>query len=246
MRSIKLYCSCIIFNCSIKVSLFPECKSSIMIEICLIRFKFYCFREGLYRLIEISFAIKRDTFIIISECICWIDWDSWWIIANSLVKVTNFIICKASIEKSFEMIWHNLNGFTVKVNSSWIVTLLSGCITLWMVDFSLLLSLLSISSRYLLRKYLRLLLLLRCPWDANSFRSRNSARSLLEIDWTINRPNSLYSIIIWGWRHPCLWKSLILLLRRSSWINWWIETIIMSCLPHHRHYIPTVWFLILG
>jgi hypothetical protein len=113
-----------------------------VVKVSIIRFELNCLRKGFDGVIEISLAIQTDTFVVVSECICWIDTDGRRIVLDSAIELTDLIESEAPVKKGFEVIRHNFEGPCILINGGEVVTLLSRGIALRVKDFRLLLSLL--------------------------------------------------------------------------------------------------------
>jgi len=113
-----------------------------VIKVSIIRFEINRLRKRFDGLIEISLAIQTDTFVVVSECICWIDTDLRRIVLNRAIELTYLIESEAPVKKGFEVIRHNFEGPCILINGREVVTLLSRGIALRVKDFRLLLSLL--------------------------------------------------------------------------------------------------------
>lgn len=154
------------------------------------------------------------------------------IVIYCFIKFTYFVESKSSIKECFEVIWHYINSLWVKINCCLIISFFPCSITLRMKHFSLLFLLLKFqwvcSCVVTIWDLLLIILLLRrCLGDTHWIWLVSSIVWLLKIYWTIYRCSSL-SIMTSRWH-----SLLSLILRWFSWINTWIQRIIMR-LPHHH------------
>ena len=110
-----------------------------MIKISLTRLKIYRNRETLNCLIEVTHPIQRNTFVVVSKSILGLNYYRCCIVIYRLFKLAQFIICKSSVKKSFEMIRVNIKCLCVELNCLVIVPLLTCLVAFSMVLLCLLL-----------------------------------------------------------------------------------------------------------
>lgn len=115
-----------------------------MVKICLARLKLNGLRETLNGFLEVPLSVQAYAFIVVCECVVWIYLDCKRVVLNGKVELSYLIICEPSVEQSLEVTRHDFKGFAVELYGFIVVSLLPSCVTLRVVDFSLLLLLLSI------------------------------------------------------------------------------------------------------
>ncbi len=76
-----------------------------MVEVRFLGIEFDCNCEVLDCILILTLSIKGYSTVIISIWILWIDLNRQGIILDCSIKVIDFVISKATIEKCFEMVW---------------------------------------------------------------------------------------------------------------------------------------------
>jgi hypothetical protein len=62
-----------------------------VIKVSIIRFELNSLRKRFDGLIEISLAIQTDTFVVVSEGVCWVDTDGRRIVLDSAIELADLI-----------------------------------------------------------------------------------------------------------------------------------------------------------
>ena len=76
-----------------------------MVEIRLLWFQINSSGKRLDGVVVVTLAIKRNTLVVVSKSIFWIDFDCTRVVLNCFVKLADFVKGEATVEKSFEVVW---------------------------------------------------------------------------------------------------------------------------------------------
>lgn len=94
----------VVLDSALEVSFLPIGESSIVVEISFGRFQLDSLAERNYSGIVVSFPIERNSFVVVSEGVLGVYFDSTRVVLDCLVEVLQFIESETSVEQGFEMV----------------------------------------------------------------------------------------------------------------------------------------------
>ena len=184
----------IVFDSHVKVSFLTKRKASVVIKVSFIRLYGDSFWKAFNGFIIIPLPVKRYPLIVIGVGIVGVDQNSLWVVLYSFFKLTNFIVGKPTVEKSFEVVRHYLQGIAVVFNGCLVVSSLTSFVALSM-------------------KLLRLLLLFLVVYIIHVWLNRTSVIHAV-VDWH-HLSWVVYRIVHWG----ISWMLLLSLHVSRAWGN---------------------------
>lgn len=98
----------IVVNGIIKLPFLSVGESTIMVKISLAGFDVNSLCKALDCLVIVTFSIETDPLIIISVSVVGVNLNCRGVIVYGFLEFADLIICETTIEKSFEMVWHDL------------------------------------------------------------------------------------------------------------------------------------------
>ena len=110
-----------------------------MVKVGLAGLNFYRGREALDSLIKVTPSIKRNTLVIISVSVSWINLNRSCVVLNRQAKLAKFIVGETSVEECFEMVRINFQSLRIQVNCLIVIAKLARRVALGVKNLSLLL-----------------------------------------------------------------------------------------------------------